>query len=165
MKNIAVIGAGTMGNGIAHTFAQYGYRVHLIDISEEGLKKGMATISKNLDRMVKKEKISAADKEETLKNIKTFTELSEGAKDAELVVEAATENEKIKLNLFEQLEAICAEDTILASNTSSICITKIAAATKRPDKVIGMHFMIPLPMMKLVDIICGYSTSKATTQN
>jgi len=164
MKNIAVIGAGTMGNGIAHTFAQYGYRVHLIDISEEGLKKGMATISKNLDRMVKKEKISAADKEETLKNIKTFTELSEGAKDAELVVEAATENEKIKLNLFEQLEAICAEDTILASNTSSISITKIAAATKRPDKVIGMHFMNPVPMMKLVEIICGYSTSKATTQ-
>src|SRR5699024_11945819 len=104
------------------------------------------------------------DKEEPLKNINTFTELSEGAKDAELVVEAATENEKIKLNLFEHLEAICAEDTILASNTSSISITKIAAATKRPDKVIGMHFMNPVPMMKLVEIICGYSTSKATTQ-
>lgn len=164
MKNIAVIGAGTMGNGIAHTFAQHGYQVNLIDISEESLNRGLTTISKNLDRMVKKEKISEADKTKTLNNITPFTELSEGAKKAELVVEAATENEKIKLSLFEQLEDICEADTILASNTSSISITKIAAVTKRPDKVIGMHFMNPVPMMKLVEIICGYSTTEATTK-
>ncbi len=164
MKNIAVIGAGTMGNGIAHTFAQFGYAVNLIDISEESLKKGMDTISKNLDRMVKKEKISAADKTDTLNNITTFRALEKGVKDVGLVVEAATENEALKLDIFSQLEDLCAAETILASNTSSISITKIAAATKRPEKVIGMHFMNPVPMMKLVEIIRGYSTSDTTAQ-
>src|SRR5699024_3280834 len=129
MKNIAVIGAGTMGNGIAHVFAQNDYQVSLIDISEEGLKKGMETITKNLDRMVKREKISEDDKADTLKNISTFTELKEGVKDAELVVEAATENEKLKLDIFSQLEEFCPDDVILASNTSSISITKIGSAT------------------------------------
>lgn len=164
MKNIAVIGAGTMGNGIAHTFAQFGYKVNLIDISEEGLKRGMNTISRNLDRMVKKEKISESDKQETLNHITTYTELEKGAKGVDLVVEAATENEKLKLDIFKQLEEICDESVILASNTSSISITKIAGATKRPDKVIGMHFMNPVPIMKLVEIISGYSTSKETTK-
>lgn len=164
MKNIAVIGAGTMGNGIAHTFAQFGYQVSLIDISETGLKKGMETITKNLDRMVKREKISEEDKNNTLNNITTFTKMEEGVKDAELVVEAATENEKLKLDIFSQLEELCAEDVILASNTSSISITKIGGATKRADKVIGMHFMNPVPVMKLVEIIRGYNTSKETTK-
>lgn len=164
MKNIAVIGAGTMGNGIAHTFAQFGYSVSLIDISKKSLEKGMATITKNLDRMLKKEKISADDKATTLANITTFTAIETGVKDAELVIEAATENEALKLDIFTQLEELCHADTILASNTSSISITKIAAATKRADKVIGMHFMNPVPMMKLVEIINGYSTSKETTK-
>lgn len=164
MKNIAVIGAGTMGNGIAHTFAQFGYAVSLIDISEKSLEKGMATITKNLDRMLKKEKISADDKAITLANITTFTAIETGVKGADLVIEAATENEALKLDIFAQLEDLCAADTILASNTSSISITKIAAATKRADKVIGMHFMNPVPMMKLVEIINGYSTSKETTK-
>ncbi len=164
MKHIAVIGAGTMGNGIAHTFAQFDYQVSLIDISEASLEKGLATISKNLDRMLKKEKITAEDKTATLNNISTYTTLYEGVKGAELVIEAATENEKIKLDLFTQLEELCPAETILASNTSSISITKIAAVTKRADKVIGMHFMNPVPMMKLVEIIRGYSTSSATTQ-
>lgn len=163
MKNIAVIGAGTMGNGIAHTFAQFGYTVNLIDISQEGLERGMNTISRNLDRMVKKEKISEDDKNNTLNNITTFTDLKEGVKGAELVVEAATENEKLKLKIFSDLEEFCNDDVILASNTSSISITKIAGATQRPDKVIGMHFMNPVPVMKLVEIINGYSTSKETT--
>ncbi|MDN6280002.1 MAG: 3-hydroxybutyryl-CoA dehydrogenase [Psychroflexus sp.] len=162
MKNIAVIGAGSMGNGIAHTFAQFGYKVNLIDISQEGLDKGMATITKNLDRMVAKEKISEDDKKTTLDNITTFTDLKEGAKSADLVVEAATENEKIKLDLFKQLDDICPTDTILASNTSSIPITKIAAVTNRAEKVIGMHFMNPVPIMKLVEIIRGYNTSNTT---
>lgn len=164
MKNIAVIGAGTMGNGIAHTFAQYGYQVNLIDISEESLKRGMETITKNLDRMLSRERISEEDKNNTLQNITTFTDLKEGVQQVDLVVEAATENEKLKLDIFSQLEEFCDPETILASNTSSISITKIAAATKRPEKVIGMHFMNPVPVMKLVEIINGYSTSKETTQ-
>ena len=164
MKNIAVIGAGTMGNGIAHTFAQFNYKVHLIDISQTSLDKGIATISKNLDRMVLKEKISAADKIETLSNITTFTILAEGVKNVDLVVEAATENTVLKTKIFKELDAVCAKNTILATNTSSISITQIAAATNRPDKVIGMHFMNPVPIMKLVEIIRGYNTSDAVMQ-
>lgn len=164
MKNIAVIGAGTMGNGIAHTFAQFGYKVNLIDISDENIKRGMGTITKNLDRMVAKEKISEDDKKQTLDNITTYTSTKEGVENTGLVVEAATENEDLKLKIFKQLDECCAEDTILASNTSSISITKIAAVTKRPKQVIGMHFMNPVPIMKLVEIIRGYSTSDETTQ-
>jgi 3-hydroxybutyryl-CoA dehydrogenase len=163
MKNIAVIGAGTMGNGIAHTFAQFGYKVSLIDVSQQSLDRGIATISKNLDRMVAKEKITAEDKQNTLDNITTYTELEKGAEYAGLVVEAATENEKIKLELFRQLDEICPEDTILATNTSSIPITKIAAVTNRPGQVIGMHFMNPVPIMKLIEVIRGYNTSDETT--
>ncbi|WP_299627323.1 3-hydroxybutyryl-CoA dehydrogenase [uncultured Tenacibaculum sp.] len=159
MKNIAVIGAGTMGNGIAHTFAQFGYNVQLIDISQAALDKGLATISKNLDRMVAKEKISAQDKEDTLNNITTFTSIKDGVQSASLVVEAATENIDLKLKIFKDLDEVCAEDTILATNTSSISITQIAAVTNRPEKVIGMHFMNPVPIMKLVEIIRGYNTS------
>ena len=164
MKKIAVIGAGTMGNGIAHTFAQFNYKVHLIDISQTSLDKGIATISKNLDRMVLKEKISAADKIETLSNITTFTILAEGVNNVDLVVEAATENTVLKTKIFKELDAVCAKNTILATNTSSISITQIAAATNRPDKVIGMHFMNPVPIMKLVEIIRGYNTSDAVMQ-
>ena len=164
MKKIAVIGAGTMGNGIAHTFAQFNYKVHLIDISQASLDKGIATISKNLDRMVLKEKISVADKIETLSNITTFTILAEGVKNVDLVVEAATENTILKTKIFKELDAVCAKNTILATNTSSISITQIAAATNRPDKVIGMHFMNPVPIMKLVEIIRGYNTSDAVMQ-
>ncbi|WP_282032449.1 3-hydroxyacyl-CoA dehydrogenase family protein [Winogradskyella eximia] len=163
MKNIAVIGAGTMGNGIAHTFAQSGFNVQLIDISEASLKRGMDTISRNLDRMVAKEKISEADKSETLGNIKTFTSTEEGVKNADLVVEAATENIDLKLKIFKQLDEVCGENTILSTNTSSISITQIAAVTSRPEKVIGMHFMNPVPIMKLVEIIRGYSTSDEVT--
>jgi 3-hydroxybutyryl-CoA dehydrogenase len=164
MKNIAVIGAGTMGNGIAHTFAQFDYKVQLIDVSENSLNKGMATITKNLDRMVAKEKISEEDKQRTLNNITTFTSLEDGVKETNLVVEAATENLELKLNIFRDLEKFCPKDTILASNTSSISITQIAAVTSRPDKVIGMHFMNPVPIMKLVEIIKGYNTSSETYQ-
>lgn len=159
MKNIAVIGAGTMGNGIAHTFAQFGYNVQLIDISQAALDKGLATITKNLDRMVAKEKISEDDKNNTLNNITTFTSIKEGVQYASLVVEAATENVDLKLKIFKDLDDVCPEDTILATNTSSISITLIAAVTKRPEKVIGMHFMNPVPIMKLVEIIRGYNTS------
>ena len=162
MKNIAVIGAGTMGNGIAHTFAQFDYKVNLIDVSQTSLDKGMATITKNLDRMVAKEKISEEDKKRTLNNISTFTNLEEGVKSTSLVVEAATENVDLKLKIFRDLDSFCTEETILASNTSSISITKIASVTKRPEKVIGMHFMNPVPIMKLVEVIKGYSTSEAT---
>ncbi len=164
MKNIAVIGAGTMGNGIAHTFAQSGYKVQLIDINEAALKRGLDTISKNLDRMVTKEKITTTEKEHTLQNISTYTNLTEGVEYASLVVEAATENVDLKLSLFKQLDEACPDDTILATNTSSISITQIAAATKRPDRVIGMHFMNPVPIMRLVEIINGYSTSSTVTQ-
>jgi|TARA_B110000971_G_scaffold71806_1_gene73695 3-hydroxybutyryl-CoA dehydrogenase len=164
MKNIAVIGAGTMGNGIAHTFAQFNYNVHLIDISQVSLDKGLATISNNLDRMVAKEKISEADKIKTLANITTFTVLADGVKNADLVVEAATENAALKTKIFKELDAASPEKTILATNTSSISITQIAAVTSRPDKVIGMHFMNPVPIMKLVEIIRGYSTSDVVMQ-
>ena len=162
MKNVAVIGAGTMGNGIAHTFAQNDYKVQLIDVSRASLDRGLATIAKNLDRMVSKEKISEADKAKTLNNITTFTDLKTGVEYASLVVEAATENLDLKLKIFRDLEAFCPDDTIMASNTSSISITEIAAVTTRPDMVIGMHFMNPVPVMKLVEIIKGYSTSDQT---
>jgi len=159
MKNIAVIGSGTMGNGIAHTFAQFGFQVQLIDISEANLVRGIATITKNLDRMVAKEKISEADKNKTLNNISTYTSIKEGVQYASLVVEAATENVDLKLQIFKELDEVCPEDTILATNTSSISITQIAAVTNRPTQVIGMHFMNPVPIMKLVEIIRGYNTS------
>ena len=162
MKNVAVIGAGTMGNGIAHTFAQNDYKVQLIDVSRASLDRGLATIAKNLDRMVAKEKISEADKAKTLNNITTFTDLKTGVEYASLVVEAATENLDLKLKIFRELEAFCPDDTIMASNTSSISITEIAAVTTRPDMVIGMHFMNPVPVMKLVEIVKGYSTSDQT---
>ena len=164
MKNVAVIGAGTMGNGIAHTFAQYDYKVQLIDVSAAALERGVATISRNLDRMVSKERITEADKERTLANITTYTNLEEGVEYAGLVVEAATENLDLKLKIFKDLDNFCPDDTILATNTSSISITQIAAATSRPEMVIGMHFMNPVPVMKLVEIIKGYSTSDATYQ-
>jgi len=163
MKNIAVIGAGTMGNGIAHVFAQSNYQVHLIDISDAAIERGMQTIHKNLDRMVAKERISEADKTATLANITTFTSMENGLKSMDLVVEAATENSDLKLKIFRQLDELCDPHTILASNTSSISITKIAAVTYRPEKVIGMHFMNPVPIMKLVEIIRGYSTSDEVT--
>lgn len=164
MKNVSVIGAGTMGNGIAHVFAQKGYQVNLIDVSEAALERGLGTISKNLDRMVKKEKISEADKTETLGNITTFTSIEEGVKAAELIVEAATENIDLKLKIFQDMDKFSNDDCILATNTSSISITKIASVTSRPDKVIGMHFMNPVPIMKLVEVIRGYSTSDEVTE-
>lgn len=163
MKNIAVIGAGTMGNGIAHTFAQTGFQVHLIDISDKALEKGLQTITKNLDRMVAKERITEEDKTATLNNISTFTEIAKGTANVDLVVEAATENVNLKLNIFKELDDVCASNTILATNTSSISITQIAAVTARPEKVIGMHFMNPVPIMKLVEIIRGYNTSDEVT--
>jgi len=162
MKNVAVIGAGTMGNGIAHTFAQFDYKVQLIDVHQASLDKGIATITKNLDRMVAKETITEADKQRTLKNITTYTNLEEGVEYASLVVEAATENVDLKLKIFRDLDKFCPDDTILASNTSSISITQIASVTSRPGMVIGMHFMNPVPIMKLVEIIKGYSTSEET---
>ena len=163
MKNIAVIGAGTMGNGIAHTFAQNGYRVQLIDVNEAALSNAIQTISKNLDRMVQKEVISEAKKAQTLDNITTFSNIIEGVEYASLVVEAATENEALKLSIFKTLDEACPEDTILATNTSSISITKIASVTSRPNQVIGMHFMNPVPIMPLVEIINGYNTGKEVT--
>lgn len=164
IKNVAVIGAGTMGNGIAHVFAQFGYNVSLIDLSQESLDKGLKTIEKNLNRMVSKEKISEQDKNDTLGRLSTFTETSKGVDGADLVVEAATENVDLKLKIFKQLDEITPDNVILATNTSSISITKIAAVTNRPDKVIGMHFMNPVPVMKLVEIIRGYSTSDEVTK-
>ncbi|MGK0452911.1 MAG: 3-hydroxybutyryl-CoA dehydrogenase [Paraglaciecola sp.] len=164
MKNIAVIGAGTMGNGIAHTFAQFDYKVHLIDVSDAALKKGLATITKNLDRMVAKEKITEVEKTATLMNITSFTEISEGVKNVDLVIEAATENAVLKSKIFKELDEVCDAETILATNTSSISITQIAAVTKRPEKVIGMHFMNPVPIMKLVEIIRGYNTTDEVMQ-
>ena len=162
MKKITVIGAGTMGNGIAHSFAQSGYSVNLIDISQENLDKAISTITKNLDRQLVKEKISQEDKSNILSNISTNNNL-DSAKSSNLVVEAATENTDLKLKIFKQLDEICDQDTILASNTSSISITKIANATNREDKVIGMHFMNPVPIMKLVEVIRGKATSDETT--
>ena len=164
MKNVAVIGAGTMGNGIAHTFAQKGFKVSLIDISEKGLEKGINTISTNLDRMIAREKITANDKQNTLDNITSFTDMKQGIAGVELVVEAATENVDLKLNIFKQLNELCSEDVILATNTSSISITQIGAVVNAPQRVIGMHFMNPVPIMKLVEIIRGYNTSDEVTK-
>ncbi|MBO0329641.1 3-hydroxyacyl-CoA dehydrogenase family protein [[Muricauda] lutisoli] len=164
MEQIAVIGAGTMGNGIAHVFAQNGYKVNLVDVAQASLDKGMATITKNLDRMIAKEVIDEAKKEATLGNISTYTNLKDGVSDTDLVVEAATENLDIKLKIFKDLDEACKAETILATNTSSISITQIGAVTNRPEKVIGMHFMNPVPIMKLVEIIRGYSTSDKVTE-
>ena len=163
MKNISVIGAGTMGNGIAHTFAQKGFNVNLVDISANALERAISTIGKNLDRMVQKEKITEQEKSQTLSNITTFTDIADGVKNADLVVEAATENVDLKLKIFKQLDTVCNENTILASNTSSISITEIAAVTNRKEKVIGMHFMNPVPVMKLVEVIRGKETSDEVT--
>lgn len=159
-QHVAVIGAGTMGNGIAHVFAQHQYQVNLVDVSAPALEKALATIQQNLDRQLTKGTITEDVKTQTLKNIRTFTTLSEGVKDTSLVVEAATENSALKLKIFAELDQHAPADAILATNTSSISITRIAAATKRPEKVIGMHFMNPVPVMKLVEIINGYATSK-----
>ncbi len=163
MELISVIGSGTMGNGIAHVFAQSGFKVNLVDISQDALDRAIKTIEKNLDRMVAKEKISEAQKASTLSNITTHSDLKTGVSNADLVVEAATENVNIKLKIFEDLEAFTKPSCILASNTSSIPITKIGSVTKRPDKVIGMHFMNPVPVMKLVEVIRGYATSDEVT--
>ena len=163
MRNITVIGAGTMGNGIAHTFAQKDFNVNLVDISVDTLEKAIVTIGKNLDRMVAKEKITEADKSNTLANITTYTDITEGVKGVDLVVEAATENKDLKLKIFAQLDKVCDKHTILASNTSSISITEIATITNRPKQVIGMHFMNPVPIMKLVEVIRGKLTSDEVT--
>ncbi|MEW4925547.1 3-hydroxybutyryl-CoA dehydrogenase [Algibacter sp. 2305UL17-15] len=164
MKNIAVIGAGTMGNGIAHTFAQNGFIVQLIDVNKDALNKGLQTIATNLDRMVAKEKITSEEKQSTLHNISTFSNLNKGVENANLVVEAATENLDLKLKIFKTLDEACPDTAILASNTSSISITQIAAVTSKPERVIGMHFMNPVPIMQLVEIINGYNTSKEVTK-
>nr|WP_245168865.1 3-hydroxybutyryl-CoA dehydrogenase [Chryseobacterium sp. RR2-3-20] len=162
IKNIVVIGAGTMGNGIAHTFAQSGFSVNLVDVSQEALDKGLKTITTNLDRIIAKGNLTEEKKAETLGNITTYTQLKDAVTNADLIVEAATENQDLKLKIFTQMDEFAPENCILATNTSSISITKIAAATKRADKVIGMHFMNPVPIMKLVEIIKGFSTSKET---
>ena len=164
MKNISVIGAGTMGNGIAHVFAQNGYQVNLIDVSQEALEKAVKTISRNLDRMVAKEKISELQKKNTLNNLTTISEIKSGVENAELVIEAATENLDIKLSIFKEIDLHSPKECILSTNTSSISITKIAANTSRADKVIGMHFMNPVPIMKLIEVIKGYSTSTQTLE-
>jgi len=164
MKHVVVIGAGTMGNGIAHVFAMNDYQVSLVDISAKALEKALATISKNLDRMIKKEKITESEKKATLDNITTFQDLKEAAPSADLIVEAATENIDLKLKIFKQMDELAPDKTILATNTSSISITKIAAVTERADKVIGMHFMNPVPVMKLVEVIRGYATSDEVTK-
>ncbi len=163
MKNIAVIGSGTMGNGIAHTFAQFGYSVALIDVSEQALERGLQTIAKNLDRQVSKGILSEEEKASTLSNIQRFTDLKSGVSNADLVVEAATENIELKLQIFRDLDQFCRPEAILASNTSSISITKIASVTKRGSQVICMHVMNPVPVMKLVEVIRGYATSDAVT--
>ncbi|WP_405377552.1 3-hydroxyacyl-CoA dehydrogenase family protein [Nonlabens sp. Asnod3-A02] len=164
MKNITVIGAGTMGNGIAHTFAQSGFKVALVDISQENIDRGLNTIAKNLDRMIAKERITEADKATTLGNITSYLDLKAGVAQADLVVEAATENVNLKLKIFGDMDEFAPANCILSTNTSSISITQIAAVTKRPEKVIGMHFMNPVPIMKLVEIIRGYSTSDKVTK-
>jgi 3-hydroxybutyryl-CoA dehydrogenase len=164
MKIIAVIGSGTMGNGIAHTFAQFGHQVNLIDITEEALNKGLATVAKNLDRQVAKGTLTEQQKENTLKQITTYTDLKAGVATADLIVEAATENLELKLKIFRDLDAFAKEGAVLASNTSSISITRIASVTGRGENVIGMHFMNPVPVMKLVEVIRGYATSDETTQ-
>lgn len=163
-NKVTVIGAGTMGNGIAHVFAMFGHQVNLVDISQSALDKAIATISKNLGRMVTKEKITEAQKTDTLNNITTHTDLAKAASESKLIVEAATENIDLKLRIFQQMDDLAPEETILATNTSSISITKIASVTSRPDKVIGMHFMNPVPVMKLVEVIRGYATSDETTE-
>jgi 3-hydroxybutyryl-CoA dehydrogenase len=163
MKKITVIGAGTMGNGIAHAFAQKDFNVNLVDISADALEKALATIGKNLDRMVIKERITESTKENTLENITIYTDIAKGVKGADLVVEAATENIDLKLKIFKQLDEICDPNTLLATNTSSISITQIAAITNRPSQVIGMHFMNPVPIMKLVEVIRGKETSDKVT--
>ena len=162
-QKIAVIGAGTMGNGIAHLFAQHGFKVNVIDVNAAQLEKAIEQISKNFDRQVAKEIVTEQQKSAALANISSFTEMTNGVKDASLVVEAATENTDLKLKIFRQLDEVAPANCILATNTSSISITKIAAVTKRPDFVIGMHFMNPVPIMKLVEIINGYATSKEVT--
>ncbi|MDN3670916.1 3-hydroxybutyryl-CoA dehydrogenase [Echinicola jeungdonensis] len=162
MTKIAVIGSGTMGNGIAHVFAQYGHQVALIDLEHKILEKAIDRISQNLDRQIEKGTVLEDDKEEILDRIQTFTQMEEGSKHADIVLEAATENLPIKIEIFQKLDQICPKQTILATNTSSISITKIASATNRPEKVIGMHFMNPVPVMKLVEVIRGYSTSHET---
>ncbi|HEU4469572.1 MAG TPA: 3-hydroxybutyryl-CoA dehydrogenase [Flavisolibacter sp.] len=164
MKNVCVIGAGTMGNGIAHVFAQTGFSVSLVDVSQDQLSKALATITKNLDRQVSKGTLGPEAREQALKNITTHTTLAEGLKEASLVVEAATENIELKLNIFKQIDQHAPHGCILASNTSSISITRIAAVTSRPEQVIGMHFMNPVPVMKLVEIINGYATSRSVTE-
>jgi 3-hydroxybutyryl-CoA dehydrogenase len=164
MNNITVIGSGTMGNGIAHVFAQYGYKVNLVDIKSESLEKALSTIAKNLDRQVAKQTLTEVEKQATLSRITTYTDLKLGVENADLVVEAATENIDLKLNIFRQLDQYAPQLCILSTNTSSISITKIASVTSRPSQVIGMHFMNPVPVMKLVEIINGYSTSAAVTQ-
>ena len=164
MQQVTVIGAGTMGNGIAHVFAQSGYRVSLVDVSGPALEKALATIGKNLDRMLAKEKITETEKQQTLHNIVAYTSLAEGAKGSGLIVEAATENIDLKLKIFKQMDEVADADAILASNTSSISITKLGSVTQRPDKVIGMHFMNPVPVMQLVEVIRGYATSDAVTE-
>lgn len=164
MKNITVIGAGTMGNGIAHVFAQSGFAVNLVDVSQDSLERGLTTIAGNLERMIAKEKITEADKTATLNNITTFTDTVEAVKNADLVLEAATENLDLKLKIFKQIDEAAPTNAILASNTSSISITKIASVTSRPKQVIGMHFMNPVPMMKLVEIIRGYDTTDEVTK-
>jgi len=164
MKNISVIGSGTMGNGIAHVFALYDYHVSLVDISQEALQKAQATITKNLSRQVEKGSITEERKKQALNNITTHTVIKSGIEKAELIVEAATENIDLKLKIFQELDATAAPGCILASNTSSISITRIASVTKRPDKVIGMHFMNPVPLMKLVEVIRGYNTSDEVTK-
>lgn len=163
MKNIAVIGAGTMGNGIAHVFAQSGFAVNLIDVNAAQLEKAVATITKNFDRQIAKGAVTEEQKQQALQNLTTVTDLAQGVANADLVVEAATENTEIKLNIFRQMDAAAPAHAILASNTSSISITKIAAVTQRPDMVIGMHFMNPVPVMKLVEIINGYATKAEVT--
>lgn len=164
MKNITVIGAGTMGNGIAHVFAMHGYEVNLIDVSSQALERGVATIRKNLERMWAKGLIEEARVEQTLGNLRTGTSIAAGVSHADLIVEAATENQSLKLDIFRQIDDAAPEKAILATNTSSISITAIAAATKRPSQVIGMHFMNPVPLMKLVEVIRGYQTSNEVTQ-
>lgn len=164
-KKVAVIGAGTMGNGIAHVFAQHGYNVHLIDMSQEALDKGMATIAKNMDRQIKKELISETDKAAALANITTATAITGSVRDRDLVIEAATENIEIKKSIFRQMDENAPASCVLATNTSSISITELGAVTGRPDKVIGMHFMNPVPMMKLVEVINGYDTAEAVTKD
>ncbi|MDF3076297.1 MAG: 3-hydroxybutyryl-CoA dehydrogenase [Sphingobacteriaceae bacterium] len=163
MEEIAVIGSGTMGNGIAHVFAQFGYSVSLVDINDDALQKGLATISKNLDRQVTKGTLAEGDKQTVLSNIHTFTDMEKGVSGGDVVVEAATENIELKLGIFKQLSSFCKPDAILASNTSSISITKIASVTSNPERVIGMHFMNPVPVMKLVEVIRGYSTCDEVT--